>query len=348
MSYLLDALKQSQQSDMSAEQYDLQSEQLKQQQALKRYRRLALVFGTSLGAFIAVAGGFTTGKWFQGTTLLNTSQSAVIKVAESENLAPKKEIKQIDNEVEKIQIAKLEPAKATSTNTATIEGQLVHVQTPTGVQQMLLTPNGQYIPMPSSQGASAAGYNQQQNMQQVMPVQNYNQPVFNPQSNYAPSNTQNASVFGQNQSQNTSSAQLDMSKYKVLGKPINGSSQAQQVSDPELEAVPTTLKNAFAQAIQDVEKNQDYEVTHASKTSSRVEPVELLPDGLQSMLPSIKYQAHIYSSSADKRWIKLNGRELHEGESIGVLTVREITPEQSVLDFDGYEFSLKALQDWPQ
>ncbi|CAM2803574.1 general secretion pathway protein GspB [Pseudoalteromonas distincta] len=346
MSYLLDALKQSQQSDMSAEQYDLQSEQLKQQQALKRYRRLALVFGTSLGAFIAVAGGFTTGKWIQSTNLLKVSQSAAIKVAESENSAPKKEIKQIDNEVEKTQIAKLDPAKAASTNTATIEGQLVHVQTPTGVQQMLLTPNGQYIPMPLSQGASTAGYNQQQSMQQVMPVQNYNQPVFNPQSNYSSNNAQNASVFGQNQ--NTSSAQLDMSKYKVLGKPINGSSQAQQVSDPELEAVPTTLKNAFAQAIQDVEKNQDYEVTHASKTSSRVEPVELLPDGLQSMLPSIKYQAHIYSSSADKRWIKLNGRELHEGESIGALTVREITPEQSVLDFDGYEFSLKALQDWPE
>lgn len=60
------------------------------------------------------------------------------------------------------------------------------------------------------------------------------------------------------------------------------------------------------------------------------------------MLPSIKYQAHIYSSSADKRWIKLNGRELHEGESIGALMVKEITPEQSVIDFDGYEFSLKS------
>ncbi|KDC53568.1 general secretion pathway protein GspB [Pseudoalteromonas sp. S3431] len=345
MSYLLDALKQSQQSDMSAEQYDLQSEQLKQQQALKRYRRLALVFGTSLGAFIAVAGGFTVGKWFQSSTLLNAAGPAVIKVVESEKSAPKEDAKKIDTEVEKQQVAKLEPAKVAPTNTATIEGQLVHVQTPNGVQQMLLTPNGQYIPMPSSQVTSAAGYNQQ-NMQQVMPVQNYNQPAFNPQNNYNPNNAQNTSVFGQNQ--NTASAQLDMSKYKVLGKPINGSNQSQQVSDPELDAVPTTLKNAFAQAIQDVEKNQDYEVTQASKTSSRVEPVELLPDGLQSMLPSIKYQAHIYSSSADKRWIKLNGRELHEGESIGALTVREITPEQSVLDFDGYEFSLKALQDWPQ
>ncbi|KAA1160267.1 general secretion pathway protein GspB [Pseudoalteromonas fuliginea] len=345
MSYLLDALKQSQQSDMSAEQYDLQSEQLKQQQALKRYRRLALVFGTSLGAFIAVAGGFTAGKWFQSSTLLNAAGPAVIKVVESKKSSPNKDVKEEDAEAEKQQVAKLEPAKVAPTNTATIEGQLVHVQTPNGVQQMLLTPNGQYIPMPSGQVTSAAGYNQQ-NMQQVMPVQNYNQPAFNPQSNYNPNNAQNTSVFGQNQ--NTASAQLDMSKYKVLGKPINGSNQSQQVSDPELDAVPTTLKNAFAQAIQDVEKNQDYEVTQASKTSSRVEPVELLPDGLQSMLPSIKYQAHIYSSSADKRWIKLNGRELHEGESIGALTVREITPEQSVLDFDGYEFSLKALQDWPQ
>ena len=331
MSYLLDALKQSQQSDMSAEQYDLQSEQLKQQQALKRYRRLALVFGTSLAAFIAVAGGFTAGKWFQSTTLLNAAEPAVIKVVESEKSSPNKDVKEEDAEAEKQQVAKLEPAKVAPTNTATIEGQLVHVQTPNGVQQMLLTPNGQYIPMPSSPVASAAGYNQ---------------PAFNPQSNYNPNNAQNTAVFGQNQ--NTASAQLDMSKYKVLGKPINGSTQSQQTSDPELDAVPTTLKNAFAQAIQDVEKNQDYEVTQASKTSSRVEPVELLPDGLQSMLPSIKYQAHIYSSSADKRWIKLNGRELHEGESIGALTVTEITPEQSVLDFDGYEFSLKALQDWPQ
>ncbi|MGJ8675341.1 MAG: general secretion pathway protein GspB, partial [Pseudoalteromonas sp.] len=136
MSYLLDALKQSQQSDMSAEQYDLQSEQLKQQQALKRYRRLALVFGTSLGAFIAVAGGFTAGKWFQSSTLLNAAGPAVIKVVESKKSSPNKDVKEEDTEVEKQQIAKVDPVKVASTNTATIEGQLVHVQTPNGVQQM--------------------------------------------------------------------------------------------------------------------------------------------------------------------------------------------------------------------
>lgn len=347
MSYLLDALKQSEQADMSAEQYDLQSEQLKQQQALKRYRRLALIFGGSLVAFIAVATGFTTGKWLQVSPLLKASVADELKVVESK--IPASEIKPDteDAELQKQQLAKLESAnKVAATNTATIEGQLVHVQTPNGVQQMLLTPSGQYIPMPSNTPLSATGYNQQQFVQQVMPVQNYNQQAFNPQTNYNPSNAQNSSVFGQNQ--NTASAQLDMSKYKVLGKPINGSTEQPQITDPELDAVPTTLKNAFAQAVQDAEKNQDYEVTQGTRHSSRVDPVELLPDGLQVILPPIKYQAHIYSSSADKRWIKLNGRELHEGESIGALTVREITPEQSVLDFDGYEFSLKALQDWPE
>jgi general secretion pathway protein B len=140
----------------------------------------------------------------------------------------------------------------------------------------------------------------------------------------------------------------ELSKYKVLGKPLNQNVPAQPESNDELDTVPDTLKNAFAQAVNSTETTADYEVTQGSRLSSRVQPVELLPDGLQSMLPSIKYQAHIYSSAADKRWIKLNGRELYEGESIGALKVLEIAPDQSVLDFDGYEFSLKALQDWPQ
>ncbi|MFM9500479.1 general secretion pathway protein GspB [Streptomyces galilaeus] len=56
----------------------------------------------------------------------------------------------------------------------------------------------------------------------------------------------------------------------------------------------------------------------------------------------------MYSSSVEKRWIKLNNRELYEGDSFGDFEVLEITPEQSVLSFDGYEFSLKALQDWSE
>jgi len=197
---------------------------------------------------------------------------------------------------------------------------------------MLLTPQGQYLPMSVNQ----ASQGQTQN--------------FSAQSNVSssfqsPSN-QPQSVPTQSTKRTLSADEL--SKYKVLGKPLNQNVPAQPESTAELDTVPDTLKNAFAQAVNDTETTADYEVTQGSRHSSRVQPVELLPDGLQSMLPSIKYQAHIYSSTADKRWIKLNGRELYEGESIGALKVLEIAPDQSVLDFDGYEFSLKALQDWPQ
>jgi general secretion pathway protein B len=340
MSYLLDALKQSQQADMSAEQYDLQSEQLKQQQALARYRRIAFILGGSLAAFVTITAGFTVGKWMQSSGSVEPSN--VVSSQSNEQVTTQLETEALPVTQQAEVNEKPKPEQLPS-NTATIEGQLVHVQTPTGIQQMLLTPTGQYIPMPST--GAANGIQQVYNQPQLLNTQNYNQ-LNQGQPNPPPQFTYNQGSVEQTQS--TSSTSIDMSKYKVLGKPISGAARAEPKSDPVLDAVPTTLKNAFAQAVQDVDKNQDYEVTQASKSSSRVEPIELLPDGLQAMLPSIKYQAHIYSSSADKRWIKLNGRELHEGDSIGALMVKEITPEQSVIDFDGYEFSLKALQDWPE
>jgi general secretion pathway protein B len=197
---------------------------------------------------------------------------------------------------------------------------------------MLLTPQGQYLPMSVNQASQGQAHN--------FSAQN------NVSSSFQSPSNQPKSVPTQPTKRTLSADEL--SKYKVLGKPLNQNVPAQPESTAELDTVPDTLKNAFAQAVNDTETTADYEVTQGSRHASRVQPVELLPDGLQSMLPSIKYQAHIYSSTADKRWIKLNGRELYEGESIGALRVLEIAPDQSVLDFDGYEFSLKALQDWPQ
>lgn len=357
MSYLLDALKQSQQADMSAEQYDLQAAQLKQQQTLNRYKKMVWLLGGAVAASITLAGGFATGKWLQSSALLKANQPVGLVSTDTKKQAETDEpIKAKDNAEKPVTSSPTETEK--NSNKATIEGQWVYVQTPSGVQKMLLTPQGQYIPI-NDNPTQQQGYNVQTPLNAYGYNQNtLNQPVYNAQlpnsQSYNPlaynAHSQNAQ-FMQPQVQNTSSAGLDMSKYKVLGKPLDtesSTSPQSTQSNPELDAVPSKLKDAFAQAIKDSEQEQDYEVTQASRSSSRVEPVELLPDGLQAMLPSIKYQAHIYSSSADKRWIKLNGRELHEGDSIGALKVREITPEQSVLDFDGYEFSLKALQDWPQ
>ncbi|GAA63514.1 general secretion pathway protein B [Pseudoalteromonas sp. BSi20311] len=341
MSYLLDALKQSKHETMSAEQYDLQAQQLKQQRQLLTYRRISFLLAGSLVAVGILVSGFFVGKWLQQENAAINNSHAQNEISQTTLVQKKSEmLKETPSSKEKA-LETVSSAEVTSpelsqtavpNSTPTIAGQLVYVQTPTGVQQMLLTPQGQYLSMSTAQSP--------QMQTQNYSTQNNVSPSFQPSNQPQSVQTQTA--------KRTLSAD-ELSKYKVLGKPLNQTVPEQRPSSPsELDAVPDTLKNAFAQAVNNTEKAADYEVTQGSRLSSRVQPVELLPDGLQSMLPSIKYQAHIYSSTADKRWIKLNGRELYEGESIGALKVLEIAPDQSVLDFDGYEFSLKALQDWPQ
>ena len=174
----------------------------------------------------------------------------------------------------------------------------------------------------------------------------YQQVYAAPQQQYNPNTMQMQPTI------NTSANNIDMSKYKVLGKPIgeptSEKAKPATASDEELETVPTALKDAFARAIEDTQDTRPHQVTQGTKNSSYAQPIELLPDALLALIPDIKYQAHIYSSSPDKRWVKLNNRELYEGDSVGDLRVLEITPEQTVLSFDDYEFSLKALQDWPE
>ncbi|OUL57753.1 general secretion pathway protein GspB [Pseudoalteromonas ulvae] len=135
----------------------------------------------------------------------------------------------------------------------------------------------------------------------------------------------------------------DYSQYKVVGKPLE---QPSAVPAAELAAVPDTLKAAFAQAVAQTENQQEYEVTQGSSTSSRVQPLELLPDVILARVPSLRYQAHIYATQADKRWIRINNRDLYEGDMLDNLKIIEIAPEQTVMNMDGYQFSLAAMQDF--
>lgn len=334
MSYLLDALKQSKHDTMSAEQYDLQAQQLKQQRQLMTYRRISFLLAGSLLATGILGSGFFVGKWAQqeNVTVKNEPVQNDLSQKESGVVEKPTSAEEVQRTVaQTVTTPQVPIVTAAPNNSVPLAGQLVYVQTPTGVQQMLLTPQGQYLPMSVNQ----ASQGQTQNFStQNNASFSFQSPSSQPQS--VPTQPAKRTITAD-----------ELSKYKVLGKPLNQNVPAQSESNDELDTVPDTLKNAFAQAVNSTETTADYEVTQGSRLSSRVQPVELLPDGLQSMLPSIKYQAHIYSSAADKRWIKLNGRELYEGESIGALKVLEIAPDQSVLDFDGYEFSLKALQDWP-
>ena len=359
MSLLLDAIKQSGQHEQTAIDHDHAALQLKQQQELTRYRRLAFSFGLLLAVILTLMAGFSIGKWLQknepfaqkqvtsnsAEETQSSSQATETLAATDTNNVPVKE----EAPATAVPQAANTQANPPVNNTANNMGQVpVTVAPQQQMMQQVPVQGQQYqwvqVPVNTVPVYANQGY-------QGQPV--YQQPVYQNQPIYQPQQPQFSQPMQMQQmtTQQMSSRDIDMSKYKVLGKPLNDQSPSQvnqTVVDDEFNDVPNNLKSAFERAVQDVDNKHVADITRSTKNSSYAEPVELLPDSLQSLIPTIKYQAHIYASEASKRWIKINGRELYEGDNIGVLNVIEITPEQSLFSYDGYEFTLKALQDWPE
>lgn len=342
MSYLLDALKQSEQHD-EASAHDRNAEQLKQQQELQRYRFIAISLGLLVAFLLTLMAGFSIGKWLQ-TNHLNAPEQVATTV-DKQAVEPAEKAPTTVEPEQSIP-APTNPAQVNPTQTS-----------PTQVASTQPIPQQQFV-QPQQYQQAAGQYQWVQVPVNNMPSYPQGQPMLVQTPNgyqqvyAAPQQQYNPNTMQMQPTINTSANNIDMSKYKVLGKPIGepASEKAKPAtaSDEELETVPTALKDAFARAIEDTQDTRPHQITQGTKNSSYAQPIELLPDALLAIIPDIKYQAHIYSSSQDKRWVKLNNRELYEGDSIGDLRVLEITPEQTVLSFDDYEFSLKALQDWPE
>ena len=100
---------------------------------------------------------------------------------------------------------------------------------------MLLTPQGQYIPIMENQATLQQNLNPQNSFAQgtyaqgAINQQGYSQPHYN-QPSFNQTNNQATQAAGQQPQTNMpSSASLDLSKYKVLGKPLDSQgSTAQQ------------------------------------------------------------------------------------------------------------------------
>lgn len=65
-------------------------------------------------------------------------------------------------------------------------------------------------------------------------------------------------------------------------------------------------------------------------------------------LPALRYSAHVYASSAEKRSIVLNGQSWKEGElPLPNLVIEQIQQDVTLFSFNGKTFTLAALDDWP-
>ena len=127
-----------------------------------------------------------------------------------------------------------------------------------------------------------------------------------------------------------------------------GALLTQTPDEASLGGVSADLLARFNRALEDIEND-----TGQQETETTVSVVSDLPrvDQLRALtltrLPSMTFSAHMYSSNRDTRWVRVNGRQLFEGEWIeDGLQLVNIEPQRVVLSFQGELFTMAALTDW--
>lgn len=179
--------------------------------------------------------------------------------------------------------------------------------------------------------------NQPQIQYQLVPVPVYSQPLPLQAQQVAQTQqtTPENSQTQPEEKQNNDNQEIDLSEYKVVGY--------QNKQREETNALIDAFSEAFEQA-----QNEplEQEVITSSTTSARVPPIENLPEAFRVRIPEMRYQAHVFASEPSRSWIKINDRELKVGDNINGVYIIEIAAEQTLMQFEGVEFSLGSMEDW--
>lgn len=127
----------------------------------------------------------------------------------------------------------------------------------------------------------------------------------------------------------------------------------QQVSPrPEAEPEPSPrisseLLKRFEKAITELDKEPE-QPFEATQTKSEDTPrIDQLPAWVLTQLPPMVFTTHMYASSAQDRWVKVNNRTLNEGDMIAdKVRIEHIEPQHVILNYQGQTFSMSALSEW--
>lgn len=109
----------------------------------------------------------------------------------------------------------------------------------------------------------------------------------------------------------------------------------------DLSGLSPELAQRFASAVNTIpqveSENSDDQVSNLSQQ----------PDSWYGKLPAMNFQTHVYSSRADKRWVKVNGVEYSEGDWISA-DVELVAIEQQAcrIRYKGELIEVPALYDW--
>ena len=158
-------------------------------------------------------------------------------------------------------------------------------------------------------------------------------------------------VVGNNQTDNNLAATKDENSSEALssqdyeGKVLNETASQSDVSvSPELVA----RFNAAVAAL-DSKAQDDTPVEEESRVTVKndIPRVDQLPVRLLTRLPTMNFSAHMYASRPADRWVRVNGRQLGEGDWIAdKVQVINIEAQKVVLSFEDELFTMAALTDW--
>ncbi|WP_342749709.1 general secretion pathway protein GspB [Vibrio albus] len=83
------------------------------------------------------------------------------------------------------------------------------------------------------------------------------------------------------------------------------------------------------------------------RPEQKIVKLEERQSDLTGRLPAMDLQTHMYSSSAEGRWVKINGQELHEGDWLDdQVQLLSISPRNIVVRFGGQQIEIPALYEW--
>ncbi|MEH6383058.1 MAG: AAA family ATPase [Colwellia sp.] len=122
----------------------------------------------------------------------------------------------------------------------------------------------------------------------------------------------------------------------------------QKLSVNAADGISDALLARFKSAIDDTERELDIENKRNITSNSEVDVPTLsnMPAWVQSDLPSLSFEQHIYTSDGES-WVKVNGRDRYEGDTISnELVLNHIYAQKVILTFKGEQFSLPALSSW--
>lgn len=114
----------------------------------------------------------------------------------------------------------------------------------------------------------------------------------------------------------------------------------------DLNDVSADLLAKFEQAMAATNGSDNRNKANAGNTDSVVPLLSTLSADFRGQIPSFSYDAHMYVSNANERWVELNQQRFYSGERFNGLRIEQIEPQRLILSRQGKAFAIEALQDW--